>query len=520
MRERPESLGRLIVRTLAADRRALLHAALLTLLAQAVIMPLPFLSRAVIDHALGDEAPSMLSTIALAIAAIAVFDAVTTWCRSRAALAVEARLELGVSRTLLERVVAMPFRVLLSKTSGEVMQSFDGLAVARDLLTTRASGAVCDAISAVAFLALMFAIAPRGAVVVAACGCLSALTALVFAHVQRRFQERETASSVAQRNAVLELLRAIARVKAAAAETRFVERWRTLLARQMEAGVRRERAAVWPEVAAAFLRDAMVAAILVWGALRARDEGVTAGSIIAFLQLATVTLGAFARLAGAWGAVVAAAPQLAAAREVLALPPPPRPPRRRTRPAPARVVVDDVTFRYRPDLPDVVRNVSLTVEAGETRRIDGPSGSGKSTLLRLVAGVFDPDRGAVHVTGEVLYLPQFARLITGTLAENLTLLSTGAPLPRIHSAAAEVGLTGLLRTMPAGYETMLQANGAGLSSGQRQLILLTAAAASNSRILVLDEPMANLDPATQQHILASRAFAGKTIVYASHTEAW
>jgi ATP-binding cassette subfamily C protein CydD len=74
--------------------------------------------------------------------------------------------------------------------------------------------------------------------------------------------------------------------------------------------------------------------------------------------------------------------------------------------------------------------------------------------------------------------------------------------------------------MPAGYETMLQANGAGLSSGQRQLILLTAAAASDRRILVLDEPMANLDPASQQHILTSRAFAGKTIVYASHTGVW
>jgi ABC-type bacteriocin/lantibiotic exporter with double-glycine peptidase domain len=137
-----------------------------------------------------------------------------------------------------------------------------------------------------------------------------------------------------------------------------------------------------------------------------------------------------------------------------------------------------------------------------------------------VAGVLEPDRGAVHLTGEVLYVPQFARLISGTLAENLTLLSAGAPLPSIHSAAAEIGLADLLRTMPAGYETMLQANGSGLSSGQRQLILLTAAAAADRRILVLDEPMANLDLATQQRILASRAFAGKTIVYASHTGAW
>jgi len=111
-------------------------------------------------------------------------------------------------------------------------------------------------------------------------------------------------------------------------------------------------------------------------------------------------------------------------------------------------------------------------------------------------------------------------LFSGTLAENLTLLSGGAPLPRIRSAADEIGLGNLLRGMPAGYETMLQASGVGLSSGQRQLILLTAAAASERRILLLDEPMANLDGDTQRRILASRAFEGKTIVYASHTAAW
>jgi ABC-type bacteriocin/lantibiotic exporter with double-glycine peptidase domain len=413
----------------------------------------------------------------------------------------------------------MPFRMLLAKTAGEVMQSFDGVAVARELLATRAAGAVFDCVSALAFFALMLAVAPRGALFVAACATVSALVAIAFASVQRRFQQRETAASIAQRNAVIEVLRAAARVKAAAAESRFVQRWRMLLDRQIGAGVRRERAAVCPDVVATLVRDAAGAAILIWAALRAKESGVTAGGIVAFLQMATAMLGATARLADAWSVVIAVAPQLAAAREVLALPPPAAP-RRRPRSAAARVVVDDVTFRYRRDLPDVLRNVSLRVEDGEIRRVDGPSGSGKSTLLRLVAGVLEPDRGSVHVGGDVLYIPQFARLISGTLAENLALLSAGAPLPRIHAAAHEIGLGDLLRTMPAGFETMLQANGAGLSSGQRQMILLTAAAASERRVLVLDEPMANLDNATQQRILASRVFAGKTIVYASHTAAW
>lgn len=344
------------------------------------------------------------------------FDAATAWCRSRPTLAVEARLELGVSRTLLERVIGMPFRVLLAKTGGEVLQSFDGLSVARELLATRAAAAVFDLVSAAAFVVLMFVVAPGGAVIVCGGGIAAALVSVVFARIQRGYQQQETDASVAQRNAVIEVLRSIARVKAAAAEGRFLERWSALLGRQLSAGVRRERASVWPEATAVLVRDGVAAAILIWGALRARDSGVTVGSLVAFVQLATVMLASVGRLADAWSAAVAAAPQLAAARDVLALPPPSAPPRR-ARTAAARLMLDDVTFRYRRDLPDVVRNASMTVEAGELRRIEGPSGSGKSTLLRLMAGILEPDRGSVRVTGDVMYLPQFARLFSGTLAE-------------------------------------------------------------------------------------------------------
>lgn len=520
-----ESLGRLMARTLAADRRALLHVALLTAVAQLLLLPLPLLSRAAIDRAMGDHAPSTLTSIVIAVAALAVFDAIASWCRGRATLAVEARLELGVARSLLDRVIRMPFRMLLAKTSGEVMQSFDGVTVARELLGSRAAGAVFDAVTVLSFLALMLVVAPRGALFVGSCAMTAGGVSIGFAYVQRAFQQRETAASVAQRNAVLELLRGISRVKAAAAESRFVARWRARLDAQIAASVRRQRAAVWPDVVTTLIRDSAAAAILIgFAPLIGGPAGETAnassvGAVVALLQMAMIVLGATGRLAEVCGSVIAIGPQLEAAREVLALPIAARP-GARARVRAARVVVDDVTFRYRADLPDVLRNVSLTVEDGAIRRVDGPSGSGKSTLLRLVAGIIDPDRGSVRVSGDILYIPQCARLVSGTLAENLALLSAGAPLPRIQAAAHEIGLGGLLRTLPSGFRTMLQASGTGLSSGQRQLILLTAAAASERRVLVLDEPMANLDTAAQQRILASRAFSGKTIVYASHTAAW
>ena len=164
--------------------------------------------------------------------------------------------------------------------------------------------------------------------------------------------------------------------------------------------------------------------------------------------------------------------------------------------------------------------------AGQTLHLSSSSGSGKTTLLRLLAGLYEPERGSVRINGidasrveGVAYLPQFPHLFTGSVLDNLHIFSGGAPIDRILRLAAETGLDEWVRTMPMAYDTVVATAGSNLSGGQRQLITLTAVLASDRPLLLLDEPMANLDRQSADRIWRIAARERKTIIYAEHDAA-
>jgi ABC-type bacteriocin/lantibiotic exporter with double-glycine peptidase domain len=165
-------------------------------------------------------------------------------------------------------------------------------------------------------------------------------------------------------------------------------------------------------------------------------------------------------------------------------------------------VLEDVWFRYAPEAPWIARGYSAKFDAGAKEVITGPSGFGKSTILRLLAGLYVPEEGTISVGGmspqaatrDILYLPQFVNLFSGSIIENLRLLSGGAPVARLFEIAETTGLAELVEAWPMAYHTVLSPGGRNLSGGQRQLIVLTAALASERKLLLLDEAMSNIDP--------------------------
>jgi ABC-type bacteriocin/lantibiotic exporter with double-glycine peptidase domain len=196
-------------------------------------------------------------------------------------------------------------------------------------------------------------------------------------------------------------------------------------------------------------------------------------------------------------------PQLAKTREVLD-----RTPEKRSNRRPGgssqsvTVVMENVWFRYRPDGPWITKGYSDRIQAGAKHYITGPSGFGKSTILRLLAGLYVPEEGSISIGGlspqaavnDILYLPQFVNLFSGSILENLRLLSGGAPMARLFDAAELTGLDALVESLPMKYQSIVTPGGKGLSGGQRQLIALTAAVASDRRLFLLDEAMSNIDP--------------------------
>jgi ABC-type bacteriocin/lantibiotic exporter with double-glycine peptidase domain len=511
-------------RSLLSHRRALVQFALASVLLQALALLTPELTGQVMGRALPDGAPAMLRLLAAAVVAVALFTGVIAWLRERVVLFVLTRLEVAGKHGLLEHVMRLPFPELQRRTLGELLQAFYGISAARTVFAERALGALFDGVLALGYLVLMGSRlwAPTLAMALAALA-LAALAGLV-GRAQARLQAREVEAQAGQRGYLTELIAGVGTVKAAGAEASCHAQWRTRFARELGYTLARQRIGLWSDVGFDGLRQVFSVMLLLWGGYGVLAGDIGVGPLFGFLLLGEGFLTAVLGMVNAYLALVVTRPLLARAQELMATP---RAPERR-RQAQSRlagpIVMRDVWFRYSPDGPWVLKGYNLHVEPGETLLLDGPSGSGKSTVLRLLAGLYAPESGTISVNGRelradpqrMLYLPQFVQLYFGSVFENLRILSGGAPAPQLRAAARATRFDSVVEALAMRYETILPHGGATLSGGQRQMLALTAMLASEFDVLLLDEPMANLDPLTQAHLTSVLADAGKTIVSAGH----
>ncbi|MFJ4538406.1 thiol reductant ABC exporter subunit CydD [Streptomyces tibetensis] len=195
---------------------------------------------------------------------------------------------------------------------------------------------------------------------------------------------------------------------------------------------------------------------------------------------------------------------------------------------------EGVTVRYPGRSTDAVSNVSFGVEPGEAVALVGPSGAGKSTLLSVLLGFVRPAEGRVRVGGvdlfdadleqwrsRIAWVPQRPHLYAGTIAENVRLARPGADDDSVRRALRDAGALEFVDALPEGVETVLGEDGAGLSAGQRQRLALARAFLADRPVLLLDEPTAALDGATEAEVVAAvrRLAAGRTVLLVVHRPA-
>ncbi|MFF8394699.1 thiol reductant ABC exporter subunit CydD [Streptomyces sp. NPDC016172] len=195
---------------------------------------------------------------------------------------------------------------------------------------------------------------------------------------------------------------------------------------------------------------------------------------------------------------------------------------------------EGVTVRYPGRSADAVANVSFGVEPGETVALVGPSGAGKSTLLSVLLGFVRPAEGRVRVGGvdlvdadleqwrsRIAWVPQRPHLYAGTIAENVRLARPGADDDSVRRALRDAGALEFVNALPEGADTVLGEDGAGLSAGQRQRLALARAFLADRPLLLLDEPTAALDGATEAEVVAAvrRLAAGRTVLLVVHRPA-
>jgi ATP-binding cassette subfamily C protein CydD len=227
-----------------------------------------------------------------------------------------------------------------------------------------------------------------------------------------------------------------------------------------------------------------------------------------------------------------------AAESLIDLPPLPEPaPAREIRTVAAQgvtIAFDNVQLTWDASRGPALDGLSFRVAAGETLVLAGPSGAGKSSVIEILLGFVRPDSGRVTINGADIselvpqalsrltgWIGQRPVLFSGSIRDNILFARPEASADEVTAAATAARLDQFTADLPAGLDTKIGEGGYGLSGGQAQRVAIARAYLKNAPLLLLDEPTAHLDPATEKEVLDSlrRLAVGRTVILASHSSA-
>ncbi len=290
---------------------------------------------------------------------------------------------------------------------------------------------------------------------------------------------------------------------------------------------------------------ALVAGLTVWGVLLISVDAVAAGTINRVpLAVATLTaMAAFEAVSVLPAAAVALNQANASARRITKIIDTPAPVSDPPAPlplpsplGPVTIALRDISVRYRPDGPLALSHFSLDLPPGRRIALVGPNGAGKSTVAAVLLRFQDPTSGSATISREFGHpedlsaykaddirqviggCPQDPHLFDTTIAENLKLANPTATDSDLRQVCHQVGLAPWLKSLPVGLDTPVGQNGSAVSGGQRQRIALARTLLANPRVIILDEPTANLDRTSRQALLTDllAATTGHTVLLITH----
>jgi len=492
----------------------------------------PLFFQVIIDKVFVHRGLSTLEVLALGLGMLKVFEVLLGGLRTYLFAHTSNRIDVELGARLFRHLFALPMAYFQARRVGDTVARVRELDTIRQFLTSSAITLALDLFFSIIFLVVLFIYSPLLTLIVAGALPLYVILSLGLTPIFRERLNERFKRGAENQAFLVETVSGVETVKSMALEPVMQRRWEEQIAAYVRSAFDVISVGNIATQSTTLINSVTTVLILFVGAQLVIANKLTVGELVAFNMISSQLSAPVLRLAQLWqdfqqvrisidrlGDILNTTPEPGASDQA-SLPP-----------IKGDIVLDNISFRYRLDAQPVLREISLSIPAGQVLGIVGSSGSGKSTLAKLIQRLYVPETGRVIIDGADLSLvdPAWLRrqigvvlqenvLFNRTVRENIALGDPGMPMDRVIAAAELAGAHEFIVNLPEGYGTIIGERGASLSGGQRQRMAIARALVGNPRILIFDEATSALDYESEAAIQANmrRITYNRTVIVIAH----
>ncbi len=500
--------------TLKKSRRIYQEVILAAVMINIFALASPLYVMNVYDRVVPNAAWSTLWVLSAGVFAVYMFDFLIKGLRAHFLDIAGRKADIKISAQLFEQMMGMTMQARPASAGvlASNMREFEGL---RDFFTSATMVALIDMPFTVLFILLVAVIG--GPIALIPLVAVPIVIAFGYA-LQKPLQKitRESLNESALKNALLfETISGLETIKVQAAEGNVQRKWEELTEKSSGTAVKMRRLSAFALNFSMLIQQIVSIFVVVLGVWLITEGQISMGALIACVMLTGRAMAPLTQVAGLLTRMNQSREALRQLDDMMKKPVE-RPAGKHFIPMPGlagKVEFRDVVFHYPGQTVPALKNVQFTVGPGEKVGIIGAVGSGKTTLERLLLNLYQPDSGSVQIDGadvrqidpgdlrrSVGAVQQSPQLFYGSVRENITMGHEMAPEKAVLRAAELSGVMEFLRDSQHGLDTQVGERGEALSGGQRQAVAIARALLYDPPILILDEPTASMDPASENRL--------------------